>query len=70
MMMAFDAVFYFFLSWYTDQIVPGQFGVSKNPFFLLFPSYWSGLIDLVRGGDSTKYTAVFDDRETSQNYER
>ena len=23
-MMAFDAVFYFFLSWYTDQIVPGQ----------------------------------------------
>ncbi|GMH55684.1 hypothetical protein TL16_g01967 [Triparma laevis f. inornata] len=68
-MMAFDAVFYFFLSWYTDQIVPGQFGVSKNPFFLFFPSYWSGVIDLLRGSDNTKYTAVFDDRETSANYE-
>jgi len=68
-MMGFDAVFYFFLSWYADQIMPSQFGVSRSPFFLFFPSYWQSWIDFIRGSRGGNYTAVYDDRETSLNYE-
>jgi ABC-type Na+ transport system ATPase subunit NatA len=39
-MMAFDAMFYFFLAWYCNQVIPSEFGVAKHPLFLCFPSFW------------------------------
>ena len=63
-MMGFDAVFYFFLSWYTDQIMPSQYGVHRSPLFLFFPSYWHSWIDYIRGSHTQHYTSVYDDRET------
>ena len=39
-MMAFDAVFYFVLAWYVEQVMPKQFGVRRPVLFLFYPSYW------------------------------
>eukprot|EP00520_Triparma_pacifica_P008709 CAMPEP_0118657482 /NCGR_PEP_ID=MMETSP0785-20121206/14045_1 /TAXON_ID=91992 /ORGANISM="Bolidomonas pacifica, Strain CCMP 1866" /LENGTH=2195 /DNA_ID=CAMNT_0006550409 /DNA_START=65 /DNA_END=6648 /DNA_ORIENTATION=+ len=39
-MMAFDAIFYFVLAWYVEQVIPKQFGVRRPIFFFLYPSYW------------------------------
>ena len=49
--------------------MPSQFGVSRSPFFLFFPSYWQSWLDFIRGGHTGKYSAVYDDKETSLNYE-
>jgi len=43
-MLAFDALFYFFLAWYCNEVIPAEFGVAKHPLFLFFPSYWRTLI--------------------------
>jgi len=42
-MLAFDALFYFFLAWYCNEVIPAEFGVAKHPLFLFFPSYSSPL---------------------------
>ncbi|GMI58829.1 hypothetical protein TeGR_g2438, partial [Tetraparma gracilis] len=46
-MMAFDAVFYFFLAWYCNMIIPSEYGVHKSPFFLIYPSFWAGVFQSV-----------------------
>ena len=35
-----DIVFYSVLTWYLDQVIPNEFGVSKPLWFFLTPSYW------------------------------
>lgn len=32
---------YFFLAIYIDAIIPNEFGVSKPPWYIFMPSYWS-----------------------------
>ncbi|KXS17476.1 hypothetical protein M427DRAFT_54424 [Gonapodya prolifera JEL478] len=35
-----DILFYGFLTWYCDNIIPNEFGVYRWPWFFLTPSYW------------------------------
>ncbi|CAH2291410.1 ATP-binding cassette sub-family A member 5 [Pelobates cultripes] len=36
-----DSVMYLLLASYLDQILPGEYGLKRPPFFFLKPSYWS-----------------------------
>ncbi|MEE6506940.1 hypothetical protein FKM82_007908 [Ascaphus truei] len=36
-----DSVMYLLLASYLDQILPGEYGLKRTPFFFLKPSYWS-----------------------------
>uniref|UniRef100_A0A8C5QZ00 ATP binding cassette subfamily A member 5 n=1 Tax=Leptobrachium leishanense TaxID=445787 RepID=A0A8C5QZ00_9ANUR len=36
-----DSVMYLLLASYLDQILPGEYGLKRPPFFFMKPSYWS-----------------------------
>lgn len=38
--LLFDALFYSFLAWFLDQVVPSEFGLQRKPYFLCTLSYW------------------------------
>ncbi|XP_055359678.1 retinal-specific phospholipid-transporting ATPase ABCA4-like isoform X2 [Betta splendens] len=40
LMMAFDGVLYAALTWYLDNVFPGQYGIGRPFYFPLQPSYW------------------------------
>lgn len=35
-----DVALFFILTLYFDQTIKNEYGVSRNPIFFLFPSYW------------------------------
>lgn len=39
-MLLVDAVLYFFLAIYLDNVIPGEFGRTKSPIFCFLKSYW------------------------------
>lgn len=39
-MLAVDAVLYFLLAIYLDNVMASEYGQRRNPFFCLMPSYW------------------------------
>eukprot|EP00040_Diaphanoeca_grandis_P001266 m.17961 g.17961 ORF g.17961 m.17961 type:complete len:1760 (+) comp11765_c0_seq1:218-5497(+) len=41
-MLGFDAVVYFILAWYIDQVFPGEFGIAQRWYFPFNPRYWMG----------------------------
>ncbi|XP_042367934.1 phospholipid-transporting ATPase ABCA1-like [Plectropomus leopardus] len=41
-MMLFDAVFYWLLTWYIENVFPGQYGIPKPWYFPFTASYWCG----------------------------
>ncbi|XP_063756662.1 phospholipid-transporting ATPase ABCA1-like isoform X2 [Eleginops maclovinus] len=41
-MMLFDAVFYWLLTWYIENVFPGQYGIPKPWYFPVTASYWCG----------------------------
>lgn len=41
-MMLFDAALYWLLTWYIENVFPGQFGIPKAWYFPLTASYWCG----------------------------
>ncbi|XP_053199909.1 phospholipid-transporting ATPase ABCA1-like [Scomber japonicus] len=41
-MMLFDAVFYWILTWYIENVFPGQYGIPKPWYFPFTASYWCG----------------------------
>uniref|UniRef100_A0A7N6B056 P-type phospholipid transporter n=1 Tax=Anabas testudineus TaxID=64144 RepID=A0A7N6B056_ANATE len=41
-MMLFDALFYWILTWYTENVFPGQYGIPKPWYFPFTASYWCG----------------------------
>ncbi|KAG7487527.1 hypothetical protein MATL_G00024490 [Megalops atlanticus] len=40
-MMVFDTFLYGILTWYLDNVFPGQYGIGRPFYFPLQPSYWS-----------------------------
>ncbi|KAG8263663.1 ATP-binding cassette sub- A member 1 [Homalodisca vitripennis] len=42
-MLAFDAVLYFLLTWYIEAVFPGDFGIPKCWYFPVTKSYWFGM---------------------------
>jgi hypothetical protein len=36
--LAFDAVFYLVLAWYTENVIPGEYGAAPKPWY--FPLLW------------------------------
>ncbi|XP_069511181.1 cholesterol transporter ABCA5-like [Ambystoma mexicanum] len=36
-----DSTIYLLLAIYLDQVLPGEYGLRRSPFFFLKPSYWS-----------------------------
>ncbi len=38
----YDFLFYAGLTWYLDNVLPGEYGTRRNPLFFLQPSYWLG----------------------------
>uniref|UniRef100_A0A7N6BW12 ABC transporter domain-containing protein n=1 Tax=Anabas testudineus TaxID=64144 RepID=A0A7N6BW12_ANATE len=59
-MMLFDALFYWILTWYTENVFPGQYGIPKPWYFPFTASYWCGrpsVTDVDPGllTDSNKY---------------
>ncbi|KAM8946763.1 cholesterol transporter ABCA5 [Pelodytes ibericus] len=36
-----DSVMYLLLASYLDQVLPGEYGLKRPPFFFMKPSYWS-----------------------------
>ncbi|XP_035703760.1 ATP-binding cassette sub-family A member 8-B isoform X2 [Folsomia candida] len=40
--LVFDTFFYGFIAVYLDNVIPNEYGVKKNPFYFLLPSYWIG----------------------------
>ncbi|XP_045920999.1 phospholipid-transporting ATPase ABCA1-like isoform X1 [Micropterus dolomieu] len=41
-MMLFDAAFYWLLTWYIENVFPGQYGIPKPWYFPFTSSYWCG----------------------------
>uniref|UniRef100_UPI003AADC61F phospholipid-transporting ATPase ABCA1-like n=1 Tax=Centroberyx gerrardi TaxID=166262 RepID=UPI003AADC61F len=41
-MMIFDAIFYWLLTWYIENVFPGQYGIPKPWYFPFTASYWCG----------------------------
>ncbi|XP_054656668.1 phospholipid-transporting ATPase ABCA1-like isoform X9 [Dunckerocampus dactyliophorus] len=41
-MMLFDAVLYWTLTWYIENVFPGQYGIPKPWYFPFTASYWCG----------------------------
>ncbi|XP_059210648.1 phospholipid-transporting ATPase ABCA1-like [Centropristis striata] len=41
-MMLFDAVLYWVLTWYIENVFPGQYGIPKPWYFPFTASYWRG----------------------------
>ncbi|XP_074478981.1 phospholipid-transporting ATPase ABCA1 isoform X1 [Sebastes fasciatus] len=41
-MMLFDAAFYWILTWYIENVFPGQYGIPKPWYFPFTKSYWCG----------------------------
>ncbi|XP_068164948.1 phospholipid-transporting ATPase ABCA1-like [Antennarius striatus] len=41
-MMLFDAAFYWLLTWYIENVFPGQYGIPKPWYFPFTASYWCG----------------------------
>ena len=39
-MLLVDSVLYFVLAIYFENVLPGEYGVAKPPWFFLMPSYW------------------------------
>uniref|UniRef100_A0A3P9PUU7 P-type phospholipid transporter n=1 Tax=Poecilia reticulata TaxID=8081 RepID=A0A3P9PUU7_POERE len=42
-MMLADAVLYWVLTWYIENVFPGQYGIPKPWYFLFTSSYWCGM---------------------------
>ncbi|MEQ2211244.1 hypothetical protein XENOCAPTIV_014515 [Xenoophorus captivus] len=42
-MMFFDAVLYWVLTWYIENVFPGQYGIPKPWYFPFTSSYWCGV---------------------------
>uniref|UniRef100_M3ZRP8 P-type phospholipid transporter n=1 Tax=Xiphophorus maculatus TaxID=8083 RepID=M3ZRP8_XIPMA len=42
-MMLVDAVLYWVLTWYIENVFPGQYGIPKPWYFLFTSSYWCGM---------------------------
>ncbi|KAM6909437.1 phospholipid-transporting ATPase ABCA1 [Xenentodon cancila] len=40
--MLFDAVFYWVLTWYIENVFPGQYGIPKPWYFPVTSAYWCG----------------------------
>ncbi|NXJ90168.1 ABCA5 protein, partial [Corythaixoides concolor] len=40
-LMVLDSVFYLLVAVYLDQVIPGEFGLRRTPFFFMKPSFWS-----------------------------
>ncbi|XP_054907006.1 phospholipid-transporting ATPase ABCA1-like isoform X1 [Poeciliopsis prolifica] len=47
-MMLVDAVLYWVLTWYIENVFPGQYGIPKPWYFLFTSSYWCGLTPEVK----------------------
>uniref|UniRef100_I3JKY4 P-type phospholipid transporter n=1 Tax=Oreochromis niloticus TaxID=8128 RepID=I3JKY4_ORENI len=41
-MMLIDALLYWLLTWYIENVFPGQYGIPKPWYFLFTASYWRG----------------------------
>ncbi|KAL7375204.1 hypothetical protein ABVT39_013723 [Epinephelus coioides] len=41
-MLLFDAAFYWVLTWYIENVFPGQYGIPKPWYFPFTASYWCG----------------------------
>ncbi|KAI5087957.1 ATP-binding cassette sub-family A member 1-like, partial [Silurus meridionalis] len=41
-MMLIDALFYWILTWYIENVFPGQYGIPRPWYFPLTSSYWCG----------------------------
>ncbi|KAG1683891.1 ATP-binding cassette sub-family A member 3 [Nymphon striatum] len=53
LMILFDSILNFILTWYIEAVNPGEFGLSKPFYFPLLPSYWFGIntSDITHVGD-------------------
>ncbi|NXF08266.1 ABCA5 protein, partial [Smithornis capensis] len=40
-LLVLDSIFYLLVAVYLDQVIPGEFGLRRTPFFFLKPSFWS-----------------------------
>ncbi|XP_056156372.1 phospholipid-transporting ATPase ABCA1-like [Lampris incognitus] len=43
-MMLFDAFLYWLLTWYTENVFPGQYGIPKPWYFPFTATYWCGTV--------------------------
>ncbi|KAM6959867.1 phospholipid-transporting ATPase ABCA1 [Tautogolabrus adspersus] len=47
-MMLFDAAIYWILTWYIENVFPGQYGIPKPWYFPFTKSYWCGTASVTR----------------------
>uniref|UniRef100_H0Z0I9 Cholesterol transporter ABCA5 n=1 Tax=Taeniopygia guttata TaxID=59729 RepID=H0Z0I9_TAEGU len=40
-LLVLDSIFYLLVAVYLDQVMPGEFGLRRTPFFFMKPSFWS-----------------------------
>ncbi|NXE05295.1 ABCA5 protein, partial [Lophotis ruficrista] len=40
-LLVLDSIFYLLVAVYLDQVIPGEFGLRRMPFFFMKPSFWS-----------------------------
>uniref|UniRef100_A0A673CYV6 P-type phospholipid transporter n=1 Tax=Sphaeramia orbicularis TaxID=375764 RepID=A0A673CYV6_9TELE len=48
-MMLFDAALYWVLTWYVENVFPGQYGIPKPWYFPFTASYWCGTAAVAAG---------------------
>uniref|UniRef100_A0AAX7VQB9 ABC transporter domain-containing protein n=1 Tax=Astatotilapia calliptera TaxID=8154 RepID=A0AAX7VQB9_ASTCA len=51
-MMLIDAVLYWVLTWYIENVFPGQYGIPKPWYFPFTASYWRGTAPVIDDKDS------------------
>ena len=60
-MLIVDAVFWFFLAWYLDQVAPREWGTPRPPHFLLTPQYWRDMLSDLCGIRASPQDSTEDD---------
>ena len=59
-MLVVDGVLYFLLAIYLENVLPGEYGVAKPPWFFLMPSYW---LDKKKRRGSTARNPLVDNQD-------
>lgn len=61
-----NIIVYCFMAWYVSNILPGEYGTGKKPWFLFTPSYWSPKVITVSSDEESLLEFTDEDENESE----
>lgn len=63
-MLIVDVLFYLLLYFYLDEVIPNEYGISKNPFFILRKKFWKDIFSKGMGKRMKKQKTHYEKEST------